>query len=83
VITNGWGLSIGATPQPTLNIQVAGTNAILSWPATYFGYSLQTSTNLLDTNSWTIVNPGPVYVGGQNVVTNPVTPTGGFFRLTK
>ena len=65
---------------PTLNIQLLTTNAVVSWPAYYGDFTLQSATNLLDSNAWATAGT-PVVVGNQFVLTN--TPVIGdlFFRL--
>ncbi len=81
-IVGGWVLSITATPKPALSLQVSGSNAILSWPATAQGLTLQSNADLTSTN-WVTVTPAPVYSAGLNVVTNPVGAGNLFYRLSK
>jgi hypothetical protein len=64
----------------TLNIQVAGTNAILSWQD-IAGYYLESTTNLGPPAIWTSNTISPVTINSENVVTNPVTAHQQFFRL--
>lgn len=40
---------------PLLTIAPQGTNVLISWPASTFGFRLQTTTNLIATNSWSSV----------------------------
>jgi hypothetical protein len=63
-----------------LNIQRAGTNVLLTWPTNVPGFSLVSSTNLVNP-AWNPVSPMPAVVNGQNVVTNPVTGTQQFYQL--
>lgn len=75
----------GGSCQPVLNINPAGTNNVaLSWSTAAGGYLLE-STNRLDqsTNAWQSVNPPPVVVGTNYVVTNPATGSDQFYRLRK
>ena len=66
---------------PTLSIIASGGNAILSWPATFSGYSLQSNTNLA-ASTW--VNAGSaVTVGSQFVVTNAMDTVTRYYRLVK
>jgi hypothetical protein len=44
-------------------------------------FSLQTTTNLADSNSWTTLTNVPAIVNLQNTVTNPITGNQGFYRL--
>jgi len=64
----------------TLNIQLVGTNAILSWP-NVAGFTLASSLNLGAGAVWTTNLPPPVVVNGQNVVTNPIAGSQQFYRL--
>jgi pimeloyl-ACP methyl ester carboxylesterase len=66
---------------PALQAQVSGKNFILSWPASATGYSLETTTNLADPNSWTTLTNVPVIVNLQITVTNSISGSQGFFRL--
>ena len=45
--------------------------------------TLQSSSNLGPTAVWASNSPGPVVVNGQNTVTNPITGTQMFFRLSQ
>ena len=66
---------------PILQAQVSGKNFILSWPASATGYGLETSTNLADANSWTVVANTPATVNQQYVVTNQISGAAKFYRL--
>jgi hypothetical protein len=65
----------------TLNIQLAGGNAILSWTTNVPGFKLASTLNLGPTAVWSTNLPPPVVVGSQNVVTNPIANTKQFYRL--
>jgi hypothetical protein len=65
----------------TLNIQVVGPNAILSWPTNTFGVKLASTSDLGTGASWSTNFPSPVIVNGKNVVTNPIASTRQFYRL--
>ncbi len=67
--------------EPVLNVSVAGTNAIVSWPTNSTGFTLLSNTNLLTTN-WTAVSPQPTILGSQFVVTNNSAGTL-FYRLAQ
>jgi hypothetical protein len=76
--------SILFTPQ--LTIVPSGGNVVLSWPTNYAGfdytgYKLQSTTNL-GSPVWTTNSAAPVVVNGQNTVTNPISGTQHFFRLS-
>jgi len=65
----------------TLNIQVVGANAVLSWTTNFPDFYLASSTNLGPAAVWNTNLPSPAVVNGQNVVTNPITSSQQFFRL--
>jgi len=64
----------------TLNIQLVGTNAVLSWPSVT-GFTLASSLNLGAGAVWNTNLPSPAVVNGQDVVTNPIAGTRQFYRL--
>jgi uncharacterized repeat protein (TIGR03803 family) len=66
---------------PALQAQVLSSKLIASWPLSASGFTLQTSTNLTATNSWTTVTNVPAIVNLQNAVTNPVSGGMRFYRL--
>jgi uncharacterized repeat protein (TIGR03803 family) len=71
-------LTLGATSvsPPQLTIIGSGTNVILTWPATATGFTLQSTTNLVPPVAWSTVS-------GQNAVTNPISGTQKFYRLSR
>jgi uncharacterized repeat protein (TIGR03803 family) len=78
--------SLSFTPQ--LTITPSGANVVLTWPTNvagfdYSGYILQSTTNLVPAGAWNTVSPAPVVVNGQNTVTNPISGTQMFFRLSQ
>jgi hypothetical protein len=66
-------------PPPQLTIVASGTNVILSWPTNAVGFTLQSTTNL--GGAWSTNSPAPIVIGGQNVVTNPLSGPQRFYRL--
>jgi uncharacterized repeat protein (TIGR03803 family) len=71
---------------PQLSINHLGTNVILLWPTNYAGfdytgYSVQSTTNL-GSSVWLDL-PAPVITNGQYTVTNPISGTTQFFRLSQ
>lgn len=68
------------TVPPSVSLTYADSNAILSWPAWAFAYSLQGSTNLAGTN-WAAATNTAVLSGFQNVLTNTPPASQAFFRL--
>jgi uncharacterized repeat protein (TIGR03803 family) len=73
---------VGTAPQPQLTIIPSGANVILTWPANAAGFILQSTTNLVSPAVWITNSPAPVVVNGQNAVTNPVSGTQKFYRLS-
>ena len=72
-----------AGPEPRLNIQRnSNTEVVLSWPASFLGFTLEASTNL-NLNVWSVVSPAPVISGANIVVTNAATSPACFYRLHK
>jgi uncharacterized repeat protein (TIGR03803 family) len=67
---------------PQLGIISAGTNVILRWTNTASAYSLQSNTNLGSLGGWTTVPIAPIVTNGLNTVTNPVSDSRQFFRLS-
>ena len=69
---------------PLLAISRTTTNTVaVSWPSPSAGFSLQTTTNLGQSNSWTSVDATPVVINSQNIVTNKLTNGSHFYRLFK
>jgi uncharacterized repeat protein (TIGR03803 family) len=77
---NGTVFSLSFTPQLTL--KPSGSNVVLTWPTTATGFTLQSTTNL-GSPIWTTNLPAPVIINGQNTVTNPISGTQQFFRLSQ
>jgi uncharacterized repeat protein (TIGR03803 family) len=69
-------LAPASIPPPPLTIIRAGTNVMVTWPASDIGFALQSTTNLASPVVWTTV-------AGQFAVTNPIADTAMFYRLSK
>lgn len=68
---------------PYLALTRAGSNVILSWPASGTTFNLQSALALTPKpTSWVAVTPAPVTVAGTNYVTNAVAPGKTFYRLS-
>ena len=83
-VTGGfWSLlSVVPTPgSPTLTLTLAGSSAVLSWPANAGAFTLQSKPNLAAPGGWTPVTPPPTTFSGVNYVTNPITAGNLFYRL--
>jgi len=72
--SGGYGTVFSILFPPPLFIGLAGTNAVLTWPTNVTGFNLQSATNLNAPVIWSAV-------GGQYMVTNPITGRMKFFRL--
>jgi len=86
--SSGYGTVFSLSFRPRLTITASDTSLILTWPANYAGFdytgfTLQSSTNLNSSAVWTTNLPSPVVINGQNTVTNPISGTQKFFRLSK
>ena len=78
---NGTVFSLFIPPQ--LTIIRSGTNVTLTWPTSATGFTLEFATNLVSPIFWNTNSPAPVVINGQNTVTNPISGTHQFFRLSK
>ena len=69
---------------PTLQATLSGNDLLVSWPSHYAGFTLQFSSDPSSGNwsDYAYANP-PSIVGGQYIVTNPISGGAGFFRLKK
>ena len=84
--TNEFYISSMTIAGPALNIQLVGTNAVLTWLnvsdyLSSYNMELESSTNLGPAEVWNSVPTSPAVVNGQNVVTNPIAGTQQFYRL--
>jgi uncharacterized repeat protein (TIGR03803 family) len=76
------------SPPLLLTILPSGTNVMLSWPANvdgfdYTGFNLQSTTNLGSPSVWSTNSLVPVIINGQNRVTNSISATQQFYRLSQ
>jgi uncharacterized repeat protein (TIGR03803 family) len=91
--TNMGGKSGGGTIftlsfMPQLNLVPSGPNLVIAWPTSYLGfdytaYNLQSSSDLGSSVVWSTNSSAPAVVNGQYTVTNPISGTQQFFRLSK
>jgi uncharacterized repeat protein (TIGR03803 family) len=70
-------------PTPQLTIIPSGANVVLTWPTNATGFTLESSTSLGSSAAWSAVSPTNAVVNGQNTVTNPITGSQMFFRLSQ
>jgi uncharacterized repeat protein (TIGR03803 family) len=79
----GMVFSLSLPSPPQLTIIRSGANVVLTWPTNATGFTLQSTTNLVSPAVWITNSPAPVVVNGQNAVTNPVSGTKKFYRLSQ
>ncbi|HLP76084.1 MAG TPA: hypothetical protein VK327_04135, partial [Candidatus Paceibacterota bacterium] len=80
VMVPGWVYSPGLAMTPT------GANLTLSWPATSLGFTLQSCTNLAESNWVNVTSPAPQIGGDRWQIDVSGMNAGGcgvFFRLLK
>ena len=75
--------SLSLPPPPRLVLTRSGANVVLTWPTNTAGFTLQSTTNLVSPANWITNSPTPVVVNGQNTVTNLVSATMQFYRLSR
>ncbi|MFZ0826926.1 MAG: choice-of-anchor tandem repeat GloVer-containing protein [Verrucomicrobiia bacterium] len=68
---------------PLLTILPSGTNVVLAWTNTASGFNLLFTTNLVPPAIWSTNSTAPVVINGQNTVTNPISGTQKFYRLSQ
>jgi len=66
-----------------LTIIPSSANVILTWSTNAIGFTLQSATNLDSPVVWSTNSPAPIAISGQNIVTNPVSGTRQFYRLSQ
>jgi hypothetical protein len=74
-------LAFSISLPPSLQAQMSGGNLMLSWPMSAQNFSLQTTTNLADPNSWITLTNVPAIVNLQNAITNSIFNGTRFYRL--
>lgn len=79
---NGTVFSV-SLPVTALTIIPSRENFILTWPTNAAELTLQSTTNLASAAIWTTNSSAPVVVNGLNTLTNPISGTQQFFRLSQ
>ncbi len=77
------GVVLSLSVLPKVQIRQAANNVVFSWPASYSGYTLQSTPAMTETSVWSNVTPAPVNTGGSLMVTNSAGAGQKFFRLSK
>ena len=65
----------------SLAITSLGDQGIITWPTNAIGFMLESTADLLLSNSWSPVSPAPIIINGQNTVTNTIGTGSQFYRL--
>lgn len=80
---DSYGFNLGAPVfiAPSLHLQMSNNQVILMWPGSAEDFSLQTTTNLANPDSWITLTNVPAIVNSQNTITNPVSGATRFYRL--
>jgi hypothetical protein len=68
---------------PTLSLVRSEANLIFTWPTNSTGFTLQSTTTLVSPGLWTTNFPAPIVVNGQNTVTDPISGSQKFYRLSQ
>lgn len=69
--------------QPSLQVRAIGGDVLLSWPVWAQDFSVQSTTDFTDANSWTTLANVPAIVDSRNTVTNVIESGAKFYRLKK
>lgn len=75
------GIQFSTMPPPTINMAVSNQQAVVSWPISASGWSLETATALSASNLWTIVTNIPSSTDYQQILTNTISTGSRFYRL--
>ena len=73
----------GTFSLPQLAAIRSGAGMVIMWPTNATGFTLQSTTNLDLPTGWTTVSPAPVVVRTNNAVTNTISRTQQFYRLSQ
>jgi hypothetical protein len=74
-------VAVAAPPQ--LIITPSSENVVLTWPTNAAGFNLQSTMNLGPEAIWTTNCLDPAVVNGQYTVTNPISGSQQFYRLSR
>lgn len=79
----GCGTVFALNLAPSLGIALIGNQVILSWPEWAPAFALQTTTNPVSPWVWSTNSTPPVIINAQLTVTNPISGTPQFYRLSQ
>jgi hypothetical protein len=69
--------------RPIVTIMNFGGNALISWPTNQLGFTLEKATNSLPASQWFVVTNVVSVSGDHYVVTDQLSGSSSFYRLTK
>jgi uncharacterized repeat protein (TIGR03803 family) len=75
--------TLASVSLPLLAINPSGTDVILTWPTNATGFTLESTTNLVPPAVWITNSTAPFVVNTNNAVTNGITGTQQFYRLSQ
>ena len=78
-----WLVAVQSEALPVLRAQVFGSHAVITWPSSAVGYTLETTSDLPASNSWTRVTNSPAIVNLRNTITNLISQGSHCYRLRK
>lgn len=81
--TSGNGTVFSIAILPKLSISHSAGNAILTWPQSAIGFTLQSKSDLTPAATWSDVIPPPVIVNEFNTVVTPSSAGQRFYRLSQ
>lgn len=76
-----WEFEVYSALAPSLAITLSGTNAVIFWPASTTGWSLETAPSLGSPGGWSTVTTTPSLLNSEYIVTNAISAAAQFYRL--
>jgi sugar lactone lactonase YvrE len=70
-------------PIPTLQIELAASQVVLSWPGSATNYVLETQAAFLPGQPWSSLTNGITLLSNRFVLSRPLTSSTGFYRLRR
>jgi len=67
--------------KPTVEASLSGGNIVLSWPASDYGFAVQSKSGVTSATTWDTLPDMPALVGTNWQVSLPATETATFFQL--
>ena len=76
-----WELEVYAATAPELALAVSGTHTVVSWPASWFAWTLESASTLGVPGDWTSVSAVPQLINSEFALTNEIATLVRFYRL--